>query len=194
MTLTTYKWTIEQWHRLVETGVLAEQNVELREGEIIEMSPEGVPHSFCNQSIVDYLRILLQGKAIINERYPITLDNSPHSRASEPQPDLAIVQLPREIYSQHHPYPENIYWLVEISNSTLQFDRTTKAAIYARNGIQEYWIVDLANRKLIVHTAPQGNIYRNISECQTGTICSQAFSKIAIAKLAKGIALDKLLF
>ena len=180
MTLATYKWTIEQWHRLLETGVLAGQNVELLEGEIVEMSPEGVLHSFCNQTLADYLRNLLEDKAIVNERYPITLDNS------EPQPDLAIIQLPRDIYSQHHPYPENIYWLIEISNSTLQFDRTTKATIYARNGIREYWIVDLVNRKLIVHTAPQKNIYRNISTHQTGTICSQAFPNIAIA-------LDKLL-
>ena len=180
MTLATYKWTIEQWHRLLETGVLAGQNVELLEGEIVEMSPEGVSHSFCNQTLADYLRNLLKDKAIVNERYPITLDNS------EPQPDLAIIQLPRDIYSQHHPYPENIYWLIEISNSTLQFDRTTKATIYARNGIREYWIVDLVNRKLIVHTAPQENIYRNISTHHTGTICSQAFPNIAIA-------LDKLL-
>ena len=175
MTLATYKWTIEQWHRLVETGVLSGQNVELLEGEIIEMSPEGVPHSFCNQSLADYLRNLLKDKAIVNERYPITLDNS------EPQPDLAIIQLPRDIYSQHHPYPKNIYWLIEISNSTLQFDCTTKATIYARNGIREYWIVDLVNRKLIVHTVPQENIYQNISTHHTGTICSQAFPNIAIA-------------
>jgi Uma2 family endonuclease len=180
MTLTTYKWTIEQWHRLVETGVLAGQNVELLEGEIIEMSPEGVPHSFCNQSLADYLRDLLKEKAIVNERYPITLDNS------EPQPDIAIIQLPRDIYSQHHPYPENIYLLIEISNSTLQFDRTTKAAIYARNNIQEYWIVDLINKVLIVHTIPQENSYQKILEYQTGTIYSQAFPNVAIA-------LDKLL-
>lgn len=85
------------------------------------------------------------------------------------------------------PYPENVCWLIEISNSTLQFDLTTKASIYARNGIREYWIVDLINKKLIVHTAPQGNIYQNISTHQTGTICSQAFPNAAIA-------LEKLLF
>lgn len=175
MTLATYKWTIEQWHRLVETGVLAGQNVELLEGEIIEMSPEGVSHSFCNQSLADYLRSLLNRQAIVNERYPITLDNS------EPQPDLAIIQSPREIYGQHHPYPENIYWLVEISNSTLQFDRTTKANIYARNSIREYWIVDLVNKKLIVHTMPNGSSYQKIVEYEDGTIYTQAFPDLAIA-------------
>lgn len=172
---TTYKWTLEQWHQLIETGVLAELNIELLEGEIIEMSPEGVPHSFCNQSLAEYLRTLLEGQAIVNERYPITLDNS------EPQPDIAIVELPREIYSQHHPYAENIYWLIEISNSTLVFDRTNKAATYARNGIEEYWIVDLVNRKLIVHTLPDERSYQQIAEYQRGTIYPQAFPQLAIA-------------
>ena len=84
MTVTTFKWSIEQWHRLIETGVLAGQNVELLEGEIVKMSPEGIPHSFSNRSIGDYFRNLFQGLAYISERYPITLDDS------EPQPDLAV--------------------------------------------------------------------------------------------------------
>lgn len=175
MTLATYKWTIKQWHRIVETGVLAGQNVELLAGEIIEMSPEGIPHSFCNQSAAEYLRNLFKGLAIVNERYPITLDNS------EPQPDIAVVELPREIYSQHHPYPENIYYLIEISNSTLQIDLNTKAAIYSRNGIQEYWIVDLVNQKLIVHTFPDGESYQQIREYQKGDIYSKAFPNLPIS-------------
>ena len=180
MTLTTYKWSIEQWHQLVETGVLAAQNVELIDGEIVEMSPEGIPHTFTNRKVGRYLERLLEDKAIISEGYPITLDNS------EPRPDIAILRLPEDIYLNHHPYPEDIYFLVEISKSTLQIDKTTKAQIYARNKIQEYWIVDLVNKKLIIHTQPKGNIYQNIQEYQTGTVFSQAFPKIAIA-------LDKLL-
>ena len=55
MTLTTYKWSIEQWHKLVESGLLEGKPVELLEGEIIEMSPEGIPHSYTNDSVVKYL-------------------------------------------------------------------------------------------------------------------------------------------
>lgn len=180
MSVTTYKWTLKQWHKLVGTGVLAGQNVEFIEGEIIEMSPEGVPHSFTNQSIANYLRELLDKTAIVIERYPITLDNS------EPQPDITIVRHPRDIYRTHHPYPEDIYWLIEISNSTLQFDRETKAKIYARNKIKEYWIVDLINQKLIVHTSPNGDSYSTINQCQTGKISPEAFPNL-------NISLDKLL-
>ncbi len=174
MTVTTFKWSIEQWHRLIETGVLAGQNVELLEGEIVKMSPEGIPHSFSNRSIGDYFRNLFQGLAYISERYPITLDDS------EPQPDLAVVRLPQAIYRHHHPLPEDIYFLIEISTSTLQFDLETKARIYARNNIIEYWIIDLKNKKLIIHTLPQGDSYQKILECRSGKVIAQAFPDVEI--------------
>ena len=180
MSVTTYKWTLEQWHQLVETGVLAEAYVEFIEGEIVEMSPEGIPHSEANQSIGNYLRELLGEAAIVIERYPITLLNS------EPQPDITIVRHPRDIYRTHHPYPEDIYLLIEISNSTLKFDSESKAFLYARNQISEYWIVDLVNKKVIAHTQPQGNSYSIVDEYSSGTILMEAFPDI-------NIALDRLL-
>ena len=174
MSVTTYKWTLEQWHQLVETGVLDRQNVELIEGEIVEMSPEGIPHSFVNRSLGDYLRELFAGVAYCSERYPVTLDNS------EPQPDFALLQLPATIYSNHHPKPENIYLLIEVSSSTLKFDLNSKAATYARNQIKEYWVVDLINKRLVVHTSPNSLGYSTINEYKSGTISCSSFPNINI--------------
>lgn len=181
MTLITYKWSIEAWHELVNSGVLAGKRVELLEGEIIEMSPEGIPHSYTQQSVSDYLRELLQGQAYIRDAHPITLDNSPTSRASEPEPDIAIVRLPHTIYAQHHPYPEDIYWLIEVSKETLSKDLEQKTITYARNGIPEYWVIDLKNNKLVVHTQPQASNYAQIVEYKAGTVTPLAFPQIAIA-------------
>ena len=181
MTITTYKWSIEEWHDLVDSGVLAGKKVEFLEGEIIAMSPEGVPHRSTNHRAVKYLRKLLDGLAEVYESHPITLDNSPYSRASEPEPDIAIVQLPESIYDAHHPYPENIYWLIEVSKETLKKDLEQKTIIYARNSIPEYWVIDLVNQKLIVHTQPQADGYMQIAEYKTGAISPLAFPKIAIA-------------
>lgn len=175
MTLTTYKWSIEEWHDLVASGVLAGKRVELLEGEIITMSPEGIPHRNTNHKVVKYLRKLLDGLAEVYESHPITLDNS------EPEPDIAIVCLPESIYDNHHPYPEDIHWLIEISNETLTKDLKQKTITYARNGILEYWVIDLKNNKLVVHTQPQNNSYLQTSEHQTGTISPLAFPQIAIA-------------
>ncbi len=174
MTLITYKWSIAEWHELVNSGILEGKPVELLEGEIIEMSPEGIEHSYTNQSIADYLRELFPGQAYIRDAHPITLDNS------EPEPDIAIVRLPKDIYRQHHPYPQDIYWLIEISNKTLKKDLEQKIITYARNGIPEYWVIDLVNQKLLVHTQPQDNKYLKVVEYKTGIFTSLAFPDIEI--------------
>jgi Uma2 family endonuclease len=180
MVANTYKWQIEQWHELVNSGVLEGKPVELLEGDIVEMSPEGIEHSATNRSINDYLRELLQGKAYISESHPITLDNSPHLLASEPEPDIAIVRLPSTRYHKHHPYAEDIYWLIEISNRTLTKDLEIKTVTYARNGIPEYWVVDLKNKQLIVHTQPDKDKYLQIVTYNKGTITPQAFPNCQI--------------
>lgn len=176
----TYKWSINEWHELVDSGVLQGKPVELLEGNIVHMSPEGIEHSYTNRSVVKYLRQLLAQKAEIIQAQPITLDNS------EPEPDVTIARLPETIYRNHHPYPQDIYWLIEVSNRTLKKDLEQKIITYARNGIPEYWVIDLVNKKLIVHTQPKDGSYSQITEYQSGTVTSQIFSDIEID-------LDKLL-
>ncbi len=70
-----YKWSISDWHQLVDTGILADKSVELLEGEIVEMSPEGIPHSYTNDSVAEYLRNKLKDIAKVRESHPVTLDN-----------------------------------------------------------------------------------------------------------------------
>lgn len=175
MSITTYKWSVEEYHLMIESGLLAGKSVELLNGEIIEMSPEGEKHSYTTDDVAELLRDKLKGMAKIRESHPITLDNS------EPEPDIAIVRLPKTIYTEHHPYPQDIYWLIEISNRTLSKDLTEKTIIYARNGIPEYWVIDLINKRLIVHTDPQSNRYSQIKEYNSGIISPRAFPDIEIA-------------
>ena len=191
MTTTTYKWSIEEWHELVDSGLLEGKPVEFLEGEIIEVSPEGIEHSYTNDSVVKYLRSILAGLADVRESHPITLDNS------EPEPDIAIVRLPETIYRSHHPYSQDIYWLIEvrprvdvrrkgtrtfeISNKTLDKDLNQKIITYARNGIPEYWVINLVDKNLIIHTLLQNGRYSQIVEYKTGTVFSLAFPDIAIA-------------
>ena len=150
------------------------------EGDIVEMSPEGIEHSYTNDSVVKYLRSIFADLADVKESHPITLDNS------EPESDIAIVQLPETRYRTHHPYPQDIYWLIEVSDRTLKKDLEQKIITYARSSIPEYWVIDLKHKKLIVYTHPQNNSYTETTEHLSGVVISQAFPNIEIG-------LDKLL-
>jgi Uma2 family endonuclease len=179
----TAKWTLEEYHRMVAAGILAEREVELLNGEIIEMAPEGLEHAQTSTDAADYLRSLLGSQVLVREGKPITL---PHSQ-SEPQPDLTLAQPLRDVYrTQHHPYPENIFWVIEYADSTLITDRTTKRIAYATAGIQEYWIVNLRDRVLMVLRNPvmqdmDRSDYQSEQTIATGTISPLAFPEVAIA-------------
>jgi Uma2 family endonuclease len=183
MTLTTAKWTIEEYHQLVETGILNDRRVELLEGIIVDMAPEGMPHAvYCSES-VDYLNNLLGNRAKVREAHPITLPND-----SEPEPDIAIVRTPSSQYLTHHPYPADIFWLIEYSDTTLRKDLNAKKRVYAEAGIQEYWVVNLQIPELIVFrdlTISQGgasanNTYRSETKLVTGNISPLAFPDLQI--------------
>ena len=170
---TLYKWSVEDYHQIIESGVLEGKSVELLEGEIIAVSPEKPIHSSKIDTVADYLRNVLQGKAKVGEAHPITLDNS------EPEPDIAIVRFDDNNYASHHPYPQDIYWLVEVSNSTLA-NLEEKPITYARNGIVEYWVIDLPNNKLWVFTQPKQNGYANKKEVVAGNISPVSFPDLNI--------------
>jgi Uma2 family endonuclease len=177
MTVTLAKWTLEQYHQMIETGVLEDSRVELLNGEIVEMPPEGIEHAQGSADAGDWFRDRLVGRAIIREARPITLPE----QTSEPEPDLAIVQPLRNLYkTQHHPYPDDIFLLVEYSYASLAKDKTLKRKTYAKAGILEYWIVNLKDRQVIVHRNPQADDYQSVQTLTSGTISMLAFPDVTI--------------
>jgi Uma2 family endonuclease len=175
MTITAAKWTIEEYHRLVETGILDDRHVELLAGIIVEMPPEGMPHAvYCSESI-KYLRTLLGDRAEVREAHPITLPNN-----SEPEPDIAIVRAPIRQYLTHHPYPADIFWLIEYADTTLRKDLNEKKRVYASAGIQEYWIVNLQASELVVFRDLEIDTYRAETILTTGNISPLSFPDIQI--------------
>ncbi len=171
---TIAKWSVEDYHLMIASGVLNNRSVELLAGEIIEMSPEGPLHSATNDNVAEYLRELFRGIARIREAHPITLRNS------EPEPDIAIVRLTNNNYADRHPYPEDIYWLVEISNTTLEEDLGRKKKIYAQANIEEYWVLDLKKKEIIVFREPSGDDYQSRFTVEEGVITAIAFPGIYI--------------
>lgn len=171
------QWSIEEYHQMIAAGILSDRRVELLEGEIIEMSPEGPLHTFYGEGLANYLRRQLWGRAWVREARPVTLADS------EPEPDIAVVKLPWSQYSEHHPYPEDIFWLVEISDSTLAKDMTEKQKIYSRVRILEYWVLDVREQKVIVFRKSNPNGYSVRLEYSQGKITSLAFPDVEIPLL-----------
>jgi Uma2 family endonuclease len=175
MTMIAAKWTIDEYHQLVDSGILDERRVELLKGIIVEMAPEGTPHVFYCMESVKYLRLLLGTRAEVREAHPITLPND-----SEPEPDIAIVAAPNSQYLAHHPYPEDIFWLIEYSNTTLAKDLKDKKQIYAEAGIEEYWVVNLQASELIVFRDRSIDTYQAELKLSTGNISPLSFPDVTI--------------
>ncbi len=174
MEIALTKWSLDDYHRMVNAGILARRHVELIEGDIIDMVPEGPEHVYSGETLADKFRDKLQGRACIREAKPITLDNS------EPEPDVAIARGSRKDYVQRHPYPDDLLLVVEISRSTLKYDLTRKRDLYARARILEYWVVDLTGRKLEIFRQSNGESYQENFTLTDGAIAPQAFPNCTV--------------
>lgn len=171
---TLAKWSVADYHRMAEAGILKDRRVELLEGEIVEMSPETPIYYTTAKRGAKYLEQLLSSKADVRFNGPITLADS------EPEPDIAIVRLPESTYNDHHPYPEDIFWIVEVAKTSLKIDVEIKAAVYAAAEIPEYWVMDLSAQKLIVFRLPQGGRYMEKHSFERGVISPLAFPEVIV--------------
>ena len=175
MSIITAKWSLQDYHQMIDTGLLDDRKVELLCGEIIEMSPEGVPHSSYCRETGEYLRRLLGDRAKISEAHPITLPNN-----SEPEPDIAIVKISPTLYRDRHPQVSDIFWLIEVSNSTLVKDLGMKKDIYTDAGISEYWVMNLRELVLVVFRDLTASGYQSETRFNSGLISPTAFPDISI--------------
>jgi Uma2 family endonuclease len=177
MNLTTVKWNIQDYHQIISTGILANRHVELINGEIVEMSPEGEYHAYSSDEAGEYLIYLLGEKAKVRQAKPITIPET----NSEPEPDISIVQRLGKDYQKHHPYPENIFWVIEYSSSSLNKDLEIKTKVYASAGIPEYWIINLQTMELMVFRDPTDAGYQSREIFKNGEIQSLAFPDVDIS-------------
>ncbi|MBD2678439.1 MULTISPECIES: Uma2 family endonuclease [Nostoc] len=151
MSLTTAKrFTIAEYHRLAELGFFKENDrVELINGEIIQMSAKGKPHSVCGTRLERELYKLVGDRATLRGQQPITLSNY-----SEPEPDRVIAKNRDDDYLANHPSPSDILLLIEIADSSLKYDQEEKLHIYAEAGIFDYWIFNLVDNYLECYSEP----------------------------------------
>lgn len=150
-----HKWTKEEYYRMSEIGFFDGKRVELIEGEIIEMAAMNAPHATALRLTFAALRQIFAEGFVVDSQLPFDLGEH-----SEPEPDAAVIR--GGLRDFIHAHPQDAMLIVEISDTTLRYDRTRKQRIYARHQIQEYWIVNINQRCLEVYRRPVGDGYTEI--------------------------------
>jgi Uma2 family endonuclease len=142
--------SVEEYYRMAETGVLdSDARVELIDGKIHDMSPIGPFHGGVTDFLTQVFVLAAKGRWVTRVQKPARLH-----RFSEPQPDLMLLKPSSNFYRRRHPQPEDVFLLVEISDSSLDKDQNIKLPAYARAGIAEVWIVDLNDQTIEVYRQP----------------------------------------
>lgn len=153
MLVQTKRFTIAEYHRLDEIGLLQkgdrEDRTELIRGEILFMAAKGTKHTVCCSNVNRELNKLVGDRAIVRCQDPIVLPPD-----SQPEPDFVIVRDRPDHYLDGHPLPEDILLVIEIADSSLIYDRDIKGALYAEAGIEHYWLFNLNDNRLEAYSEP----------------------------------------
>jgi Uma2 family endonuclease len=158
-----WRFSVAQYHRMIEAGVFtSEERVELLDGWLVARMPKDPPHTLATQLVADAIQALIPPGWYLRRQEPITL------HASEPEPDLTVVQGNARRYGDRHPGPGETSLVIEIADATLQRDRGWKCRLYAEAGIPVYWILNLPDRRLEVYSRPSGGEYGQVATFEPG--------------------------
>jgi Uma2 family endonuclease len=157
-------FTTEEYLRMAEAGILHEDDrVELIEGEVVEMAAMGSGHAACVRKLEALLHNLAGQTFLVSTQCPIQLGDR-----TEPEPDLALLKPREDFYASKHPGPDDVLIAVEVSDTSLEYDRQVKLPLYARAGIPETWILDLTTNTIEAHSRPSNGEYRETLRARRG--------------------------
>jgi Uma2 family endonuclease len=177
-TPTRLRITVDRYQKMVAAGVLTSSDrVELIEGEILDMAPIGTRHAAVTGRLVKRLVLSLGDAATVRAANPIDL-----GRFSEPEPDLLVLKPRADDYMSAHPQAQDVLLLIEVADSSLAFDQSAKRDLYARYGVNEYWVVDLNGQRIFSYLwAARGVFQRSREYLLDDTISPQAFPDFKLA-------------
>ncbi len=148
--------TVDEYYRMAKAGILTENDrVELINGEIIQMAPIGSKHAAAVNRFSNLLKELLARKVIVSVQNPIKINE-----LNEPEPDITILRNRDDFYEDDHPTADDVLIVIEISDTTIAYDREIKLPVYAKAGIPEFWLVNLHRQELEVHNSPSLDVYK----------------------------------
>ena len=148
--LRKHRFSVKEYYRMAEIGLLPpDARVELLNGEIIDKSPTGSFHGGVVSRLTRLFNKLSKNRWLVSPQNPLRLDDH-----SEPEPDLMLLKPAPDDYTNSHPQPDDVLLLIEVSDTTLEFDQTVKLPAYGRASIAEVWIVNLNELAVDVYREP----------------------------------------
>lgn len=166
MSVQVERWvfSVDEYHRMAEAGILSEDDrVELIEGEIFKMSPIGSLHAACVKRLNALLNRRAGHEAIVSVQDPIRLDDY-----SEPEPDIALLKPRADFYAQSLPTADDVLLIIEVSDTSINYDRDVKLPLYARVGIPEVWLANLPEDRVEAYSQPVSGIYQKVRYAERG--------------------------
>lgn len=149
-------FNVTEYYRMAAAGVFSEDDrLELIEGEIIEMNPIGSRHAACVGRLTEFLGQSISCAAIVWIQNPVQINDY-----SEPLPDVALLKRRDDFYAQANPRPSDVLLIIEVADSSVEYDRDIKIPLYAAAVIPEVWLVNLPEETIEIYTQPVGDAYR----------------------------------
>jgi Uma2 family endonuclease len=176
--LERWKFTVDEFQRMGEVGLLTEDDrVELIDGELIRMNPIGSGHGGHVKLLISLLTGLFGRRVVVSAQDPLQI-----RPRGQPQPDVMLLRPRADFYTTSHPVAADVLLLIEVADSSLDYDLVTKAAIYAQAGIDDYWVLNLLDKRLIVMRQPADGSYRSVQTLtREDSLSPLAFSDVTIS-------------
>jgi len=174
---TRHRLNVGAYYKMAEAGILAPNDrVELIDGEIFDMVPIGSGHAGRTDRLNRlFARASVDGHVLVRVQGPLRID-----RYNEPEPDLMLLKPRADDYTERHPGAADVLLLVEIAESSLDYDHGTKLPLYARFGVPEVWIIDLRGAAAEVYREPKGDAYTLTQRLTSGSLTPTLVPSVVI--------------
>jgi Uma2 family endonuclease len=162
--LQKHYFNVDEYYRMAQAGVFSEDDhIELIEGEVVEMSPIASTHQGCVDELSSLITERLLGSVIVRVQGPIHIDEY-----SEPQPDISLLKQRQDFYRRSHPTPSDVLLVIEVADTSIEYDRGVKLPLYASAGIPEAWLIVLPKDLIEVHSEPKNGKYQKVRRLKRG--------------------------
>ena len=173
-----HHFTANDFERMGEAGIFnRDARLELIEGDVIDMPPIRSHHAACVNILSRLLDRAVGDEVLVSIQDPIRINDF-----SEPQPEVALLRLRDDFYKDAHPTPADVLLVVEVADTTVEYDRQIKAPLYAKAGIAEYWLVNLPDEQIEIYAEPENGEYKHVRHARRpGAAESRSMAKLSLS-------------